>query len=116
MRRQSRRVAATYTLPLFCSASKTGLVFRRRPYIWCHNSGWSLGDLLLGMGRRQGCECHNPVCTTSVLNGDKVVSPLKSGFPLETFPDFILCYILLCRIADHVAEKVNGVFEKWKSD
>jgi len=54
--------------------------------------------------------------STSILNSDKVVSPLKPYFDLDTFPDFIKSYLFLCRVADHIAEGVNIGFQKWESE
>ena len=68
------------------------------------------------MGRRQSRECHSSVrTTTSVPNGGKVVYPSETAFGLETFQTFIECYFFLCKVADHVAEEVNEVFESWNS-
>jgi hypothetical protein len=36
-------------------------------------------------------------------------------FNLSTFPAFIECYIVLCRISDYVHDEVNKVFEEWKT-
>jgi len=49
--------------------------------------------------------------------GDKVaVSRSKLIFDLGTFPAFIKCYLFLCRVADHLAEEVDKVFQGWKSE
>jgi hypothetical protein len=38
------------------------------------------------------------------------------SFDLSTFPGFIACYIVLCRISDYVRDEVNNVFEEWKTE
>jgi hypothetical protein len=37
-------------------------------------------------------------------------------FNLSTFPAFIRCFIVLCRLSDRVRNEVDKVFEEWKTE
>jgi len=43
-----------------------------------------------------------------------VISPTNYKFSLATFPSFIICYILLCKIANHMAQEFNDAIEQWR--
>jgi len=44
-----------------------------------------------------------------MVYGNQVVYPMEPAFSLQTFPDFIHCYIFLCKVADYIAEQVNNL-------
>ena len=44
---------------------------------------------------------------------NKVVYPTTNCFSLATFPTFLECYMLLCKIADHMAQEFDKVVKKW---
>lgn len=41
--------------------------------------------------------------------------PTPYKFSLSTFPDFLKCYLFLCRVADHAGSETNKVFVKWET-
>ena len=38
------------------------------------------------------------------------------SFDLSTFPAFIACFIVLCRVSDYVRGDINKVFEEWETE
>ena len=46
---------------------------------------------------------------------EKLVNPIFPSFTLDSFLDFLQCYIFLCKVADDVGNEVNKVFEEWGS-
>jgi hypothetical protein len=51
-----------------------------------------------------------------LINGEKVVNPVFPDFVLDSFPNFIQCYIFLCKIAEHLGDEVNKVFKEWDTE
>ena len=50
------------------------------------------------------------------LYGDQYINPIEPAFPLQRFPDFIRCYIFLCRVADDIANQVGDEFKRWGTE
>ena len=49
------------------------------------------------------------------INNNKGVYPTPYKFSLATFPDFLKCYIFLCKVADYAAAEVIEVLTKWRT-
>lgn len=41
--------------------------------------------------------------------------PTPYKFSLATFPDFLKCYIFLCKVADYAVAEVIEVLTKWRT-
>jgi hypothetical protein len=37
-------------------------------------------------------------------------------FTLATFPNFLRCYVFLCKVAEDIADEVQEVFSQWESN
>jgi len=46
------------------------------------------------------------------LNNNKGVYPTPYTFFLETFCGYLQCYMFLCKVADHAADKATEIFEE----
>ena len=63
--------------------------------------------------------CSISFCSFIVLvliNGEKVVNPVFPDFVLDSFPNFIQCYIFLYKIVEHLGDEVDKVFKEWDTD
>jgi hypothetical protein len=50
----------------------------------------------------------------SQLNNDKAVYPTPQEFSLVTFPNFLKCYVFLCKLAEDVADDLQELLGKWE--
>jgi hypothetical protein len=50
-----------------------------------------------------------------VLNDEKIVFPVAGNFRLDSFPEFLLCYIFLCKVANHIGTEIDRVFGEWET-
>ena len=45
-----------------------------------------------------------------------MVYPTEYVFTLATFPDFLRCYVFLCKVAEDIADEVQELFTQWEGD
>jgi hypothetical protein len=57
--------------------------------------------------------CNMALSSSISSNNNKMIYPTQFHLSLANFPEFLTCYIFLCKLANHIAQGVNEVFQDW---